>query len=243
MSAYQIWSKDNREAVKKDNQDANPAKMMTLLAEGWKKVTETTKVKYEKEAKILKDKYKVAMEEYKKNKPTSEEESEGDDKKKKSKKDKKKKDPNAPKRALSNYMLYSQDKRPSVKEDQPSLTLPEIGKLLGQMWKDESEEVKAKYTKKAVKAKEEYTVALAKYNATKPKKDSESEEEEKPKKKVAKKEEKKPKKEEKKAPKKKEEPKKKDDKKKKVEVSESEEEEKTEDESEEDKDIIDSESE
>jgi len=166
---------------KKENKDAAPADMMKLLAEGWKLVTPNEKLKCEKEAKTLKEKYKVDMEEYKKNKPSSEEESEGEgDKKKKAKKggkkEKKPKDPNAPKRPLSNYMLYSGDKRAALKEDQPSLTVPEIGKLLGEMWKGESEDVKAKYTKKAAKAKEEHTVALAKYNAGK-KKGSDSDEE------------------------------------------------------------------
>lgn len=35
---------------------------------------------------------------------------------------KKKKDPNAPKRPLSAFMLFSQDKRASIKEENPDVT-------------------------------------------------------------------------------------------------------------------------
>ncbi|KAJ2817304.1 Non-histone chromosomal protein 6, partial [Coemansia erecta] len=58
-----------------------------------------------------------------------------------SKKKRSKKDPNAPKRALSAYMYFSQAKRPTVQEENPGVTFGQIGKLLGELWKtlDENE--------------------------------------------------------------------------------------------------------
>lgn len=56
--------------------------------------------------------------------------------KKAAKKEKKEKDPNAPKRALSAFMYYSQENRPVVKQENPSASFGEIGKILGQQWKD-----------------------------------------------------------------------------------------------------------
>jgi structure-specific recognition protein 1 len=47
------------------------------------------------------------------------------------KKEKKKKDPNAPKGALSAFMYYSADQRPSVKAEQPDLKMGEIAKIIG----------------------------------------------------------------------------------------------------------------
>jgi hypothetical protein len=74
-----------------------------------------------------------------------------------------KKDPNAPKRGLSAFMLFSQDKRASVKEENPDATFGtpfystfspmsnqdnsvnsgQLGKLLGEAWKNLSEKEKA----------------------------------------------------------------------------------------------------
>ena len=72
---------------------------------------------------------------------------------------KRRKDPKGPKRSLSAYMFFSQDKRASVKDENPdasfgngnhflcilsSLTLHvgQIGMILGQKWKEMSDEEK-----------------------------------------------------------------------------------------------------
>ena len=61
---------------------------------------------------------------------------------KKSKKDSKrkekraKKDPDAPKRAVSAYLLFSQDSRPQLKKEQPDLTFGAVAKELARRWAD-----------------------------------------------------------------------------------------------------------
>ena len=47
-----------------------------------------------------------------------------------------KKDPNAPKRALSAYMFFSQDWRERIKTENPDAGFGEVGKLLGAKWKE-----------------------------------------------------------------------------------------------------------
>jgi structure-specific recognition protein 1 len=73
------------------------------------------------------------------------------------------KDPAAPKRPPSNFMLFSKDKRESVKSEHPELKLPEISKVLGQKWRSLSDRKKEKYSKKAKALKEEYTKAMESY--------------------------------------------------------------------------------
>ena len=81
------------------------------------------------------------------------------------KKSPKKKDPNAPKRALSAFMLFSQEKRSQIKLDNPEATFGQIGKLLGDAWKNSTDDEKAPFLAKAEAAKEKYAEAVKNYKA------------------------------------------------------------------------------
>jgi len=98
---------------------------------------------------------------------------------------KKRKDPNAPKRALSAYMFFCQDKREDVRRKNPDMKFTDIAKELGNQWKGMDEPAKAVYADMAQKDKERYTKEMTAYEANKPgnNKDDSSDEEEKPKKK------------------------------------------------------------
>ncbi|GJE99148.1 high mobility group box domain-containing protein [Phanerochaete sordida] len=65
-----------------------------------------------------------------------------------------KKDKNAPKRALSAYMFFSQDWRERVKAENPDASFGEIGKLLGTKWKELDDEEKKPYAEQAARDKE-----------------------------------------------------------------------------------------
>lgn len=69
---------------------------------------------------------------------------------------KRKKDPNAPKRGLSAYMFFANDQRDKVREDNPGIKFGEVGKLLGEKWKELSAKEKEPYEKKAKADKERY---------------------------------------------------------------------------------------
>ncbi|KAJ2770524.1 Non-histone chromosomal protein 6, partial [Coemansia nantahalensis] len=67
-----------------------------------------------------------------------------------------KKDTNAPKRALSAYMYFSQAKRATVQKENPNATFGEIGKLLGDKWKTMDDKARKPYQDLADKDKARY---------------------------------------------------------------------------------------
>ena len=77
-------------------------------------------------------------------------------KKKPEKKEKKKKDPNAPKRAASGYLFYSNARRPLLKEEQPNLAVKDIMGVLGTEWKALSDAEKKPYLDMAEEDKKRY---------------------------------------------------------------------------------------
>ena len=56
-----------------------------------------------------------------------------------------------PKKPMSSFLLYCQDKRPEVKAElgEASQSIAQVGKRLGQMWQEESVEVKQRYKERA----------------------------------------------------------------------------------------------
>ncbi|CAO3699883.1 hypothetical protein G6F70_007185 [Rhizopus microsporus] len=80
-----------------------------------------------------------------------------DDKKKRGKKD-----PNAPKRALSAYMFFSQANREKVIKENPGAKFGEIGKILGARWKELSDEEKKPFVEQAEADKKRYEEEKAK---------------------------------------------------------------------------------
>ena len=81
------------------------------------------------------------------------------------KKKRKKKDKNAPKKALSVFMCYSNSVRDKVKADNPGIAFTEVAKKIGEMWKELSDADKAPYEAMANADKERYAKEMAAYNA------------------------------------------------------------------------------
>lgn len=96
----------------------------------------------------------------------------------------KRKDPNQPKRAMTAYMLFSQEKRTQIKNDHPDVGFGQVGKLLGEAWAALPEGGKKKYNELAAKDKIRYQKEIATYKEEHP---ESSDEEEKPAKKRKKK--------------------------------------------------------
>ena len=69
---------------------------------------------------------------------------------------KKKKDPNAPKRALSSFMFYSNAVRDTVRKAQPNIPFSEVAKVIGQQWRGLSAEDKKPYDDMATADKARY---------------------------------------------------------------------------------------
>nr|KAG5686580.1 hypothetical protein BaRGS_005151 [Batillaria attramentaria] len=111
----------------------------------------------EKEREKRRQKEKEQKKEKKKSK-TAKTVPEGPRKKRKSKKNK---DPNAPKRPQSAYFLWLNENRENIKKENPGISVTEISKLAGEMWKEVDD--KTEWEEKAKKAKEEYKIAMAEY--------------------------------------------------------------------------------
>ncbi|XP_075977913.1 structure specific recognition protein [Anticarsia gemmatalis] len=81
--------------------------------------------------------------------------------KRKEKSKKREKDANAPKRPATAFMLWLNENRKSIVEENPGIKVTEIAKKGGELWRDLKD--KSEWEEKAAKAKEEYNQAMKKY--------------------------------------------------------------------------------
>ena len=80
-------------------------------------------------------------------------------------KKKEKKDSNAPKRALSPFLLYTMERRPELKKERPDLNNKQILSEMGQEWNKMNDQEKKKYLQKAEEDKKRYEKEKAIYEA------------------------------------------------------------------------------
>ncbi|CDS10408.1 hypothetical protein LRAMOSA03084 [Lichtheimia ramosa] len=66
-----------------------------------------------------------------------------------------------PKRSLSAYMFFSQANRQKVKDENPDASFGTIGKILGEKWKNMTDEEKKPYVEKAEEDKKRYEAEKA----------------------------------------------------------------------------------
>ena len=89
-------------------------------------------------------------------------------KEKKEKKQKRaKKDKDAPKRPLSAYFFYIQERRETLKKEKPSLDNKELIRTMGEEWNKLSDEEKKPYSKMAENDKKRYQDELKAYEKRK----------------------------------------------------------------------------
>lgn len=85
-----------------------------------------------------------------------------------------KKDPDAPKRPITAYMFYAQHERKNVNKDKPDAKFGEVGKIIGERWRQLDAEGKKTYEDMAIEDKKRYDKQKAEYNETKAAKASEA---------------------------------------------------------------------
>ena len=90
------------------------------------------------------------------------------EKAKKTKKKTKEKKPEVPgmKKPLSAFFAFSADERAAVKTENPSFTVGEVAKALGERWAALDADRKSAYERNAKEAKEAYAIALAEHLKT-----------------------------------------------------------------------------
>lgn len=183
-SAYALYSKDMLSVTKTNMPEGTKQPdVMREVGKLWKQLGEAEKKVYEARAKEEKEKYTVAMKQYKASQsaPTppsiSEPSPEAPPKKGKGKtkiqevqtepppesttNKKSKKKEIGIKKPLTPYFLYCADKREGVKKANPDAKVTEISKVLGAWWKAESEEVQNKYKAQFEANKKRYEAEVA----------------------------------------------------------------------------------
>jgi len=149
----------NRANVVQANPNADFKEVSQLVSQKWKELPQEEKQKYVDLHALDKIRYKEEVA----NKPAdqeSEEDSSSSDSPKKKKRKKREKAEGEPKQSLTSFMLYSQAMRATVKQQDPSITTAQIGKLLGLKWKELPSEEKQLYIDKAAELKAKYNEEL-----------------------------------------------------------------------------------
>jgi len=151
MSAFFLYSQAFRSQVKEDNPDIAFGQIAKLLSKQFKALSESELKKWNLKAEKDKLRYQEEMKHYVP--PANMETS----------RKKAKKDPNAPKRNMSAYFLYSVHNRSRVKEENSEASFGDIAKIISQEFKALSEKERAKWDKKAAEDKERYQREMAEY--------------------------------------------------------------------------------
>lgn len=80
----------------------------------------------------------------------------GSSDKKAGKKKKAKKDPDAPKKAMSAFMYFSNKMRPKIKAENPDISFGDLGKRIGELYRALTPEEKEPFEKMATNDKKRY---------------------------------------------------------------------------------------
>jgi structure-specific recognition protein 1 len=83
----------------------------------------------------------------------------------KKKKKRAKKDPNAPKKAISAFFYFGAAKREEIKREQPGITIGEVGKKLGELWRAATADEKKPFDEMAERDKERYAREMEAWKA------------------------------------------------------------------------------
>jgi len=76
--------------------------------------------------------------------------------------------PNAPKKPLSAFMIFSNSIREKIRTDNPDLSFGETGRKIADLWNSKSPKDKQEFEKQAVVLREKFLVEKSKYEASKP---------------------------------------------------------------------------
>lgn len=138
--------------------------MAKLVSEAWKSLEPKDREKWEELAKVDRARYEEERRNYK-----------GPWKVAVSRKAYK--DPNAPKRPMSAFLMYSNGRRAAVKKEHPEFSNGEISRLLSEMWRAASDEDRQKYIKEEFELRQKYKKDIAQWRKDEEVKEREREKE------------------------------------------------------------------
>jgi len=143
LSAYFLFSQDERLKVKGENPDYSITEVAKELGRRWAVIDPSLKAQYEQRYQNAKKLYDQEMTAYKPQK--------------------KKKDPNAPKQPLSAYFIFSTQERLKVKNENPNFSICEVAKELGRRWAEMDPATKQRFQAQAEEGRQKYDVDMAAY--------------------------------------------------------------------------------
>lgn len=181
-TAYILWCKDQWNEINKGNPNADFKETSNLLGARWKGLSAEEKKPYEEKYQQEKEAYlQIVSKEKRENealKLLEEEQMQKtamelleqylqfkEEARKEGKKVKKEKDPLKPKKPVSAFFMYANDRRAALLEEAKSMV--EISKIAGEEWKNMTQEKKAPYEEMAKKQMEEYNRQVEIYNQKK----------------------------------------------------------------------------
>jgi hypothetical protein len=150
-SPYILFSMDKREAIKATlPPNAKVTEIMRAIAAAWAKMTEEDKVPWKAAAEKDKQRYEEEMAAY--------------DGPLRVPNKRAKKHPDAPKRASSAFLFYSQVMRPRIKADNQEMKNTDISKQLGEAWSKATDEQKAPFVEKERVDRARYKAEMEEWN-------------------------------------------------------------------------------
>jgi len=152
MSGFMFFSNAIREQVKEEMPHLKFTEISKEIGARWQQLPERKKKPFQKQALQDKARYEQEKAEYV-----------PDPEWVRAQEKKRRKDPNAPKRAMSGFMFYSNAIREQVKEEMPHLKFTEISKEIGARWQQLSERKKKPFHRQALQDKERYEQEKATY--------------------------------------------------------------------------------
>jgi hypothetical protein len=154
MSAFFCYSQAERPNVKENHPDASFGDVARILSAQYKALSDKDMKKYVKKAEQDKMRYQEEMKHY----VPMDDPSGG-------KRKKAKKDPNAPKRNMSAYFLFSVHIRPSVKDENAEASFGDIARLISAKYKALKDGERKVWEEKAAEDKVRYQQEMEAYRA------------------------------------------------------------------------------
>lgn len=150
-SPYILFSMAKREHIKSQlPENAKVTDIMRAIADAWGKMTDEDKEPWKREAESDKQRYEEEMANY--------------DGPLRVPNKRAKKHPDAPKRASSAFLFYSQVMRPRIKAEHQDMKNTEISKQLGEAWSKATDEQKAPFVEKEKADRARYKREMEEWN-------------------------------------------------------------------------------
>jgi hypothetical protein len=153
MSAFMFFSNANRDIVKAQNPSLSFTDIAREIGSRWAGLSATDRRPYATLAQQDKDRYLDEKRMYTPDPKYIQEEVPG----------KPKKDPNAPKRAMSGFMFFSNHMRPKLQKKKPNIAFLDLGRQIGALWRGMNDTKRKPYMKLAEEDSRRYREEKARY--------------------------------------------------------------------------------